>query len=179
MTGVAALRAGAALLAICALLLTSCFQRPYRLRYLSFERVDGITVNLTAPIELENLMFASEIPVEYTLQRPDYAVIVRIERKSFRPRAVVSLREGRNLRIVARPRLTMRPGRAAPCGGYDQISNGGQKLLFSWSICGDDAAPGEFLLAFDVVDGSGAIVREERLPFELKHDGIYWANDSL
>lgn len=168
-----------ALLLTCALILTSCFQRPYRLRYLSFEKVDGITVESRAEPELENLMLASKIPVAYSLERPGYSLVVEIERTSFRPRARFSVRGGHDLRLVARPRLAMRPGRAAPCGGYDEVANGAKKLLFSWSICGDDAAPSEYVVAFDVVDATGVIVREERLPFELKRDGIYWATDSL
>ena len=163
----------------CVLVLASCFQRPYRLRYLSFENVDGITVESRAEPELEDLMLASEIPVGYSLQRPGYSLILEIERNSFRPRARIGLRGGSGLRLVARPRFAMRPGRAAPCGGYDQVSNAGQELLFSWSRCGDDAAASEFVVAFDVLDGTGTVVGEERLPFELKRDGIYWANDSL
>jgi hypothetical protein len=102
-----------------------------------------------------------------------------IDTASYRPRAVIELRSDLNLRLVARPRETMAPDRSSPCGAYDEVGNDGPQLLFSWSICGDDAVTSEFVVAFDVVDGAGEVVAKERLPFQLARDGIYWASDSL
>ena len=176
MIGGLVIRAGVVLVLVSALVSISCSQRPYRLRYLSFERVADIEVDSMGSLEVEGLMFSSHIPLAYSLRRPDYTVALIIEKQSFRPRATLALRSALDLRMVARPGLAMRAGREAPCGAYDDTSGG---VLFSWSICGDRADRSEYLVAFDVVDASGRVVGEERLPFELKRDGICWIDDSL
>ena len=168
-------------LPMCALVLASCFQRPYRLEYLSFEKVEGITIEATATMEIEDLTFVSEVPVEYTLRRGKYVLQLIIDRKSYDPSVSVVLRDADNLYLMPQPRLAMRPGRVTPCGIYNWSGDKPQKLFFDWAICGryNPALPSELVVVFDVLDSSGVVIRRERLPFELKSAGIFWADDWL
>ena len=168
-------------LTIFSLVLVSCPPRPYRLKYLSFEEVEGITIESTATMEIEDLTFVSEVPVKYALERSGYGVRLIIDRDSYRPTAVVALIAAEGLHLVPRPKLAMKPGRVTPCGTYEERGDKPRELLFSWVICGDYASPSplEFVVAFDVLDASEIVVGRERLPFELKSAGIFWMNDSL
>ena len=172
-------RAYGCLLVMCAAISSGCVPRPYRLRYMSFEKVDKIVVESRTRLGVENLMLGSSVPVDYVLKRERYQVRIRIDRKSYAPVAMIELQDAQNLRIAVRPEIGARPGRGRPCASFDEFPGRPEKFMFSWVICGDDAGAQEFIVAFDVVDGKGAVVAEERLPFELKRDGVYWATDSL
>ena len=54
-----------------------------------------------------------------------------------------------------------------------------QAFLFSGRIFDNPVSPSECKIAFDVVDSPGAVIGEERPPFELKTNGVFWEFDSL
>ena len=51
------------------------------------------------------------------------------------------------------------------------------RFTFVWIVC-NKADPEELVIAFDVVDESGAAIREN-LRFELKYEGFYFVRHSL
>ena len=68
-----------------------------------------------------------------------------------------------------------------PVSGRQQAPESCSPLafLFSWRIFDNPVSPSECKIAFDVVDSPGAVIGEERLPFELKTNGVFWEFDSL
>jgi hypothetical protein len=157
---------------------TGCIPHVSRYRYLSFEELQGVNVESVAPIEVENLVFGSVIPVEYSLVREGYTLRMSVDPRSYFPNATVELTDASDVRLVPRPSRGASANRPRPCGSYDEIAISGDSFVFSWVICGVDADPDELVVAFDVVGGNLG-VREEALQFMLRSDGIYWLRDSL
>jgi hypothetical protein len=157
---------------------TGCLPHTYRYRYLSFEDVPGVVVESVAPIEVENLVFGSTIPVEYSLAREGYTLLLSVDASSYSPNATVELRDSPGVRLVPRPSRGARADRPRPCGSYDDIAASGERFEFSWVICGDNASQEEHVVAFDVVDKDFG-VKEEAVQFTLRSDGVYWLRDSL
>ena len=149
-----------------------------RYRYLSFEDVPGADVESVAPIDVDNLVFGSTVPVEYSLAREGYALRLSIDPHSYFPNATVELADSQGVRLVPRPWRGARADRAAPCGSYDAIADSGEGFEFSWVVCGDNANQEERVVSFDVV-GDDLGVKEENVPFTLRSDGVYWLRDSL
>lgn len=170
---------GASLALAVALVSTmGCLPHVSRYRYLSFEEMPGVRVESVAPVEVENLVFGSTIPVEYSLVREGYTLRMSIDPRSYFPNARIELVDSPGVRLVPRPSRGARANRPRPCGSYDDIATSGDRFEFSWVICGDDANPEELVIAFDVV-GENLGVKEEDLQFTLRRDGVYWLRDSL
>jgi len=167
----------AALLALVLALSLATGCQLYRYRYVSFDKVPGAKVESVAPAEVENLVFGSTIPVEYSLAREGYTLRLSVDPRSYFPNATVELADSRGARLVPRPWRGAHADRPSPCGSYDGIAESGQRFEFNWA-CGDNANLDEYVVAFDVV-GENLGVKEEALQFELKSDGIYCLRDSL
>ncbi len=153
-----------------------CLPHVARYRYLSFEDVPGADVESVAPIEVENLVFGSTIPVEYSLARQGYTLRLSIDPRSYFPNATVELEGSPGTRLVPQPSRGARAARPRPCGSYDEIAD--SRFEFSWVICGDNASQEERVVGFDVV-GDNLGVKQENLQFTLGSDGVYWLRDSL
>ena len=167
-----------ALLALVLALVSAMGCHVSRYRYLSFDEVPGVDVESVAPVEVENLVFGSTIPVEYSLARDGYTLRISIDPRSYFPNATIQLAGSPGVRLVPRPSRGADLDRPRPCGSYDGIAASGETFEFSWVICGENASPGELVVGFDVV-GENFGTREEALQFELRSDGIYWLRDSL
>jgi len=167
-----------ALLALVLALLSATGCQISRYRYLSFDKVPGADVESVAPIEVENLVFGSTIPVEYSVARDDYTLHISIDPRSYFPNATIEVADSPGVRLVPRPSRGADTDRPRPCGSYDRITASGATFEFSWVICGEDASPEELVVGFDVV-GENLGVKEEALQFELRSDGLYWLPDSL
>jgi len=163
-------------LASVAALTTGC--QVSRYRYLSFEAQPDVDVQSVAPVEVENLVFGSTIPVEYSLGRDGYALRISIDPKSYFPNAAVELADSPGVQLVPRPARGASSSRPRPCGSYDDIAASGKGFEFSWVICGNDASPEELVVAFDVI-GEDFGIKEESLHFTLRSGGVYWLRDSL
>ena len=135
-------------------------------------------VQSVAPVEVENLVFSSTIPVEYSLERDAYALRISINPKSYFPNAAVELADSPGVQLVPRPARGASSIRPRPCGSYDDIAASGKSFVFTWVICGEDASPEELIIAFDVV-GEELGISEESLHFTLRSDGVYWLRDGL
>lgn len=165
-------------LAVALMSATGCLPHVSRYQYLSFENVPGADVESVAPIDVENLVFGSTIPVEYSLAREGYTLRLSIDPRSYFPNATVELADSPGVHLVPRPSRGARADRPRPCGSYDDIAESGERFEFSWVICGDNTNQEERVVAFDVV-GDNWGVKEENLPFTLRSDGVYWLPDSL
>jgi hypothetical protein len=136
-------------------------------------------VESRAAFDVENLYLSSEVPAQYLLERERYRVKIAIDLTSYDPQAVIEVQGAGEVVVAFRPEPFVRAGRARPCGSYDAFKGDRQRFMFSWVICGEDADASEFVVAFDIFDEMGSLVGEERIPFELKRNGVFWASDSL
>ena len=163
----------------------------YRYEYMSFEGTHGAVVQSTARVEFEGLFFGPTIPVEYSIEREGYALRILIDETTSATNATVELAETSGHEIVLRHwERGVRPGRPVPCGSidgpdhprtrysprYSRIKTS-PRFTFLWITC-NTPDPGELVIAFDVVDESGAATKEN-LRFELKYQGSYFIRHSL
>jgi hypothetical protein len=162
---------------VCAM---ACVPKVYHLEYLSFEKVNGIHVESKELAKVQKQITSVRVPVRYRLVRDGYSVLIRIDSRSYFPIASFQLESVAGLRIVLQPEYGKQANRAGTCGSFDQVSEDGTGFEYSWVICDEKtAAPQEMTVAFDVIDAGGALVSEERIPFEIKSAGLYWAIDSV
>jgi hypothetical protein len=165
-------------LAIALASVIGCAPQVSRYRYLSFEETPGSKIDSVAPVEVEDLVFGSTIPVEYSIERKDYTLRIVIDPNSYAPNAIIAPEDSPGVRLVPRPERGARADRPRPCGSYDELAGASAGFAFSWVTCGEDASPEEFVVAFDVVGERFGRV-EEALRFRLERDGILWLPDAL
>ena len=158
----------------------------YPYEYMSLEETPGAVVRSKARAEFEGLFFGPTIPVEYSIEREGYDLRILIDERTPATNATVELVNPLGRKLVPRMRRGMRIGRARPCGSFaasdytrtrhDRIRTPA-RFTFLWITC-READPEELVIAFDVVDESGAATKEN-LRFELRHEGSYFLRHSL
>ena len=156
-------------------LMAACAPRLLPYRYLSFEDTPEVNVDTVAAVEVERLLFGPSIPVRYSIERGSYSLRIEISPRYALPHATVRVEESNGLRLKPRPWRGTRTDRERPCGYIDDLSP--VAFRFRWPLCGEKADPGEFVIAFDVLNESGETF-EEDLPFELKTAGKIWFIDA-
>ena len=169
-----------------ACLFIGCIPKLYLRRYLSFEEIAGIEMGSYGTLEQDKdePFFTCEVPLEYRLERPGNTLVLEIDSFGTYAEATIELSQAGTLGIVPRPDLVVRPERPGACGYYKQgyfkqAKPHDQAFRFRWRIFDNPVSPSECKIAFDVVDSPGAVIGKERLPFELKTNGVFWEFDSL
>jgi hypothetical protein len=150
-----------------------------RYRHISLDEVQGIDVSREEEPNLEHVhLFERAFPTGYTLDRPGYRLEFRIDPSNFAPHVwiIASSETGKRLSLLQRSDRLPKSGRARPCGTYS-VSEPVGELRYSWTICGTDATPNEFVIAFDVLAEDGTVIGQESLPFRLEENGFYFPLD--
>lgn len=148
-------------------------------RYISLLDVEGIRVTKQERPNLKHFhLMESTFPIDYELSRSAYQLRFRVATDDFAPHIWIEATDPSGARLLVKPRSDRLPTgqRSHPCGAYS-TTKPSLELRFAWLRCGTDAAPEERVIAFDVVDASGATLGEEDLRFALVENGLHFAPD--
>jgi hypothetical protein len=141
--------------------------------YFFFDDSLGAVVVETGRPKDSRVVDASEMPLQYRLQRETYILWIFNEFQPVPPYLVVRVE---NLSSTAPLRLVHRPERADPqrrCAST--VLRDDRTMGLSW-ICGEQ---GVHVIAFDILTEAGEVVAEETLPFALVENGWFVENDLL
>ena len=167
------------LVALALLSPTAGCAEPMRYRYISLKEVAGIETTKDEEPDLKHFhLLEGPFPTGYTLKRPAYQLVFRVDTGRFAPHIWIAATAGAGAPLSLKPRSDSLPisGRSRPCGTYS-TSQPTDELRFDWVICGTDATPDEMTIAFDVIDANGSVLGEEALPFKLEANGFYFPPD--
>lgn len=161
-------------------LLVGCIPVEYDYFYMSFKATPDVEVVEYGTADIENLESHDRMPISYHMNRGEYKVFISIDRKSKRPASFISVEGFEN------SLLTLKGVSISNCGGFDYLTfkdNDFKTLRYEWwgfvkEQCIDSSVnTDEMKIVFRVLDGK-TVLAEERLPFQLINNGIYYEYDA-
>lgn len=166
-------------------------------KYISLEKIEGIRITSYGSSNLHGLESDEEMPIRYELKREDYVLIMMLDVTSYWPSIFVSSR------LIDGSNLLIEEVSIGNCGSFDsgaRYKKGGLffgsgvrykkdglfAARYSWSpafhskcvVDGNQDYSDEQIIGFRIKNQRGAILGEERLPFILVTNGIYYEIDA-
>ena len=164
-------------------LMNGCVPVKYDYYYISFEDTPDIKTLTYGKTAINKLESHEPMPIEYELNRGRYTLSIEIDQKSKRPASFVRAKnlEGLGLKVEA---ITD----GSKCGGFDFLTvdiKDDEFLRYEWwgfvkaECLNKKISTNEMSINFRVMDDTGNLLGEERLPFKLIKNGIYIEQDAI
>ena len=163
-------------ISILGFLVSGCVPMSFKYRYISFEKIPNIQILTYEKSEVNSLKFHGPMASRYQLERNLYTLFLNIDKHSKRPSVFIKLQQHNGINIM------VKGVSISNCGGFDSLHENGAELRYEWwGFIKQEclrANTDEQIISFQVLNEEGNILKEEKLPFILKENGIYFENDA-
>lgn len=125
------------------------------------------------------------MPIFYYITRDEYTIYFELDRLSFYPSVFITSKK------VNGGLLQLKGGKKLGCGRFDefkyedgkQISYESEReLRYEWLpefVCSVEEKSSDRVIIFQILNDQGKVLGEEKIPFTLKANGIYYEVDGI
>lgn len=163
-----------------------CIVKSYQYQYIQVSNAVEMAGKAHQTSELKRLKNHKAMPIFYRITRNSYTIYFELDRLSFYPSVFITVKKAGSDDL-----LRLKGGKKLGCGRFDEFKyeNGKQisyeserKLRYEWFpdfACPRKGKISDQIITFQILNDQGELFGEEKIPFTLKANGLYYETDSI